>query len=142
MKKSIMGFIALAMTMAFVAGAAQASIPDGDGISNGSPPGLIASSTEKIAPATSALASITKVAPVLASVIMGTKGDSPQMVGIKTSSPAIASIGGGSGDSKAGPSWAQAQASPGGGFALMAREDEEIRLGLSGSPPGSRQVVG
>jgi hypothetical protein len=45
MKKSIMGFIALAMSMAFTT-AALASIPDGDGISNGSP-GLIASSTER-----------------------------------------------------------------------------------------------
>lgn len=141
MKKSIMGFIALAMFTALTT-AAQASIPDSDGISNGSPPGLIASSTENIAPATPALAGITTSAPALASVSMGTKGNSPRMAGIKTSSPALASIGGGSGDSKADPSWAQAQASPGGGFALMAREDEGIRLGLSGSPPGSRQVAG
>jgi len=87
MKKIVVGgLIALAMTTAF-AQAALAAIPDGDGISSGSPPGLITSSTEKIAPASAGLQT-----PALASVNMGTKGESPQlMADIEYSSPAIAS---------------------------------------------------
>ncbi|MDD5197681.1 MAG: hypothetical protein PHN60_02370 [Candidatus Gracilibacteria bacterium] len=140
MKKIVLGFIALAMSVAF-ATAAVASIPDGDGISPAAPPGLIASSTETIISDT-VLAGITKLTPALASVTMGTKGESPQlMAGIKGSSPqpsvlgdkfspphstnivlSVMTIGGGSGDSKTDPSWVQAQASPGGGL-ILAKED-------------------
>ena len=131
MKKSIGGLIALALSVAM--SVAYAAIPDGDGISSGSPPGLIASTT-------SVLAGVTTPTIALVSVAMGTKGDSPAlMAGIKTSSPALASIGGGSGDSKVDTSWAQAQTSPGGGFALLAREDEKIGIG---SPPGLLASIG